>query len=807
MLKHLFNITLRAALKRKGLMLLNLAGLSIGMLSFISIYYYVYHEQSFDQFHSNNDRLYRVVMTRYINDELVSIRPDTYPALASVLTNDYPDIESVEKVMYASRGGTLIKFAAEQEVLRNDLKTLYASPQFFGLFDLDVLEGDFSRLNEPFTGMISSELAMAVFGTPDAVGKTWTEDDGRIYQIIGVFEKWKGNSHLNFDLVTSFQSIGARHNSDLHEVSWDWGRMKTYVLLNRKADPDKVTSLIKNVIAEHKPQKTGINLREELSLQPVRDIRLRSDFEADGFAEKSITRVYGLFIIGVVILLLAWVNFINFSLAESLERVKATGIQRSIGATKIYFLKLQLIKALLFNAFSLILALSLWQLLRPEINKISKISYDFHPSADFYLLFIAVAIVGSLITVFVPLALYNRVRITNALKGKLNNNVSAFSQLKKGLTVFQWSVSISLLIAVYVIQVQSRYVTNIDRGVKTSGILVVRQPRSFDYDEFSKDPDVIKNLWKSIPGITGVASSYQIPGMRPSAYEIRELGTPPSRNVLIPEHQVDLNFIELYQHKFVAGRNFSPDLKTDENAAILNVEAAKALFGEMPLEQIIGKQITSPEDEYIRTVIGVVENYFQLSPQFDYSPVNFVLDPESRGYYSITYNSDNLVTLRESIESKFNEVFPGNIFHSFFLDDYYNLQFEREQHTRSLIGFFAAVAVFLSLTGITVMTLLNLLASMKNLSIRKVLGASFDQLYLKIISGNVLRFLLSAVIAIPLTYMLLEQWLQGYSNRINLGFLDFVGPLILLLVIIALSLLSVSQKLLKQNPIQHLKEE
>jgi len=806
MLKHLLYISVRFIKRKAWLNLVVLLGLSAGLAAFALILYYYQYQTSFDKFHSQSDRLYRVIMTRYINGELVSERPDNYPMLAPVLNEQVPEL-TAQQVMFTSMGGVLMNFGTKgEDLIRDDLKVLSADPGFFDLFDLNVLRGSVDALNEPFTGLISKQLADLFFPSENPIGKSWKEDDGQVYRITGVFEKWEGNSHIDFDVIKSFESIGARHGVDFHRTSWDWDRMKVYVLLNKGVELGSLQEKIQDIITENKPQNSELDLQEYISLQPIHDIQLYSDFEARSFLGKESNRVYGLLLIGVVILLVAWVNFINFSMSLGLERLKAMGVQKSLGADWAYFIKKQFVESTMLNIVALALAISLWQLFKPVIDRLAEIRLEYQPAPEFYLIVFGVSLIGVVLTFLVPVFLSRRVGILQALKGNISSVSSKTPIFRQLLVTFQWVVSITLIVAVFIIQDQLSFLGQVERGVRTDGILVFKGPRSFDYDRFSANPDLIKRELEKLSGVISVASSYAVPGTTPYAYEIREEGKPLSSNVVIPEHQVDASYIHVYDHKLLAGRNFDPGRSSDETAAILNVSAVRALFGDIPLDEALGKRITSPEDEYIRTVIGVIEDYYHQSPEVAHFPMNFVFDPESRGFYSVRYSAESYQDLLGRIEEEYAQLFPGNLFHSFLLEDFYAEYQQAETRLSSMLSAFALIAVILSIVGVVALTLLDLGRGMKSLSIRKVLGASLMNLFKQVGFTSLKRYFLAIIIALPLSYWLMQNWLLEYANRIQIGLYHLV-PVILLFAVLILVLFASSSQKLKQNPTEYLKEE
>lgn len=490
-------------------------GLSIGLTAFAIILYYYNYQKSFDQFHPQGDQIYRTVMTRLINNEWVSERPDTYPALAPVLNDQIPEIEIAQVIMYGGNSGTLMDFSddpLDQDALIDDLKVLHADPQFFDMIRLELISGDVKGLEAPFTGLISSSSALRLFGTTDVIGKTWSEDEGDQYQIIGVFKKWENNTHLEFDLIKSYESIGARHGIDFHRTSWDWDRMKVYVKLKDGVSVKTVNEKIRDIISLNKPIKDGLILEEFLQLQPIQDIHLRSDFEARSFLASEYNRVKGLLLIGIIILAIAWVNFLNFQFAISLEKLRSVGIQKSFGAGFGYFLKRQIVESFIINGIALLLAISLWQIFKPFIDIFAGVPNSFAPDISFYVNLVAISFIGLILSLQVPFAIFRRVEIPNALKGKLLNTPQSALLIRKPLLSFQWSVSICLIIAIFIIHDQMDHLDSIDRGVNIQNILVVKGPRVFDYERFSENPDFIKNRLLELAGISAVASSYDVPG-------------------------------------------------------------------------------------------------------------------------------------------------------------------------------------------------------------------------------------------------------------------------------------------------------
>lgn len=791
--------------RHKFLSVFNVLGLGVAMGAFLLILFYVRFETSFDDFHKDKDRIYRLIMTRYMDGEFTGRSPDTYPAMAETIRSNYPGIEAITKVMY--HGGTLMEFAlADNPVLRDDIKTLFASPDFFRVFSLTLLQGDEKTMAVPFRAIVSERLGKAIYGDENPVGKTFKEDDGSEYLITGVFDKWQDNSHLDFDLIKSFETIGARHNRTDHQESWQWDRMKTYIKLSPGVDADSFESEVAQVVNENRPQHDGFVLDETIALQPLDEIRLGSDFQASGTLDSRKAKVYGFLLIGLVILLMGWLNFVNLSIARGLDRTKEAGIKKVLGAGRGHLIRQQFLEAFQVNLLAFIVGVSLYQLLLPRLRAFAEIPDSFQPGLTLFTWVAAGLLLGSLFSGAYPAFALSRVNVLLAMKNKLSTGAGSLRHTRTVLTAIQFTVSMCLLIGVMVIYKQLNHLRSIDLGTRVEGVLVVKGPRNFNYDVFSANPGLIKNELSRIAGVEQVASSYAVPGGDVYAYLIRRADKPEASRVFIPEHQVDDSFVPLYGLELLAGRNFDKNIHTDDSAAIINESALEALGFDSP-DDALGKRLTSPDNEFIRHVIGVIKDYHQLSPAMPKQPMLLALDSESRGFYSIHYNTRDLPALQASVASVFTEVFPGNIYHSFFLDEYFAAQYEADERLGVLLTLFAAVAVSLAVTGLISMTWFSTIRRMKEISIRKVLGADITNLIRLLAANGNLSFLAAGVVSVPGIYYLLTRWLADYHSRITLGLTDFVIPLTLLYSITLAAMVLVMLRVVNLNPVKSLREE
>ena len=797
----------RNLFRHKYLSIFNLLGLGVAMGAFLLILHFVIYEAGYDRFHPSQDRLYRLVMTRSVEGQEVSKRADTYPAMAQALKNNYPGIAAICKVMYFSRGGTLTTFDTDNgPVLRDDIKALAAASDFFELFPLRMISGHPSDLDAPFTAFVSAGFALNLYGTTDVAGRTFTEDDGSTYIIKGVYKKWEGQSHLDFELIKSFDSIGVRHNSDMHQVSWRWDRMKTYVKLQGGIDPTAFEQQISQVVNDHATQRPAEDIDEVISLQAVKDIHLKSDFETTSLFQRAYTKVYGFLLIGLLVLLMGWLNFINHGIARGLDRIKEAGIQKVLGAKRTHLIRQHLFDALLMNIMAALVGLSLFQLFRPALNAYAGIPETFDLTGPFWFWLVAGVLVGTLISGLYPAMALSRVNTLLALKKKLSGFKGTLKQVRQSLNAFQFAISLSLLIAVLVIFQQVSYMQTVALGTRIDGVLIVKGPRHFNYDHFSANPGLIKEELQSLAGIEAVASSYAIPGSNIYAYEISRTDIPDTPKSYIPEHTVDHGFLSLYGLELVAGRDFSQQVLTDDSAAIINLSALRAL-GFENAEEALGARLTSPDTEFHRHIIGVIKDFHQKSPAFPMAPMLLGLDTESRGYYSLQFSTNDLPALQNRVQATFESVFPGNLYHSFLLSDYFEAQYDAENRLGSLLGVFALVAILLSGMGLFGMTYFSVIRRAKEMSIRKVLGAGFPRLLRHLGAEGSRGFLLGGMLTIPLVYMMMSEWLQQYHSRISLDWIHFVMPLLLLCALAYSIIVGLAFRSYQNNPVNYLREE
>lgn len=807
MWQYSFKLFFRSLLKHKLLSVANIIGLGIAMAAFILIAFYVTYENSFDNFHKEGERTYRLIMSRYQNGDLIYRGPDTYPSMAGAIEDGYAGIEAITKIMYQAKGGNLTTFETSNgPILRDDLKTVSASSSFFNVFLVPIIQGDFVSLDKPFMAMVSQRFAKQIYGNQHPVGLTFKEDDGTEYLITGIFEKWVGNSHLDFDIIKSYSSIGARHGQDLHENSWHWNRMRTYVRLQKGVDPINFEKNIAGIVNSNKPDNKDNGWNESIELQSLKSIHLNSNFNEKGFLNSASGKLFGIVIIGLITLAIGWVNFINLNLAKAFDRVKESGIQKVLGASPFSLYKQHFVEALQINVLAFVIGLSLYQLLLPWLKQLTEIPGGYRVNPLWWAWLIPAILAGSLVSAAYPAWMLSKVNAIQAMKKKIGNGSRSLKSMRLVLSSIQFTVSISLIIAVVAVFRQTNHLRSTELGTRINDILIVKGPRNFNYDVFSANPDVVKNEWDQVPGVELVASSYAVPGGSIYAYPVRALGLSEAPEVYVPEHTVDYAFLDLYDLELVTGRGFSKQMATDDSAAVVN-ETAVRLMGFESAESALGHKISSPDSEFNRHIIGVVKDFYQQSPAFERGPLLFGLDTESRGYYSIRYSTSDLKTFQSAIEHRFHAAFPGNIYHSFFLDDYFNAQFKADQQLGELLGVFALVAVALSVMGLISMTYFGFIRRLKEMSIRKVLGAEFKVIFGLLAKSGNLSFAIAVGLGMPLTYYLLNAWLSNYANRISLGLLDFALPALLLYAITCLCMFLVVVRSAKANPVDVLRNE
>jgi putative ABC transport system permease protein len=803
MFKSSLLVAFRNIWKNKFFSILNILGLTIGMVSFIAIMQYVNNEISYDNFVLKNT--HRVVTERYVKGDLMYKKALTYPSVGPAIKDISPDVEDFTRLW--KMNGDIVFSANERDF--NIRNFLFADPSVLKTFSLNLVHGNPEKaLEAPMSIILSKTAAKLFFDNENVINKTITVASGSDKfegVVTGVFEDLPNNTHLDFQLLVSFATaelfLGGQ-NAVLN--NWQLSRFYTYVGLKDGASPMDVEDNLAELISKHKA--AAATEKEKLLLQPVSDIHLKSSLLEEMKPNGSSTTVYFLTVIAVFILVIAYVNYINMCTARSLTRAREVGVRKVMGAIRTQLSRQFLVESLLVNFISVTLAIIIIVLVHPYYKDLLGEVEPLFSQPRFWISIVFIFIGGSLLSGLYPAFVLSAFQPVVVLKGKFTQSRSG-TIMRKSLVVFQYVISAALAISTFIVYLQIDFMLDQNLGINIDRTLVLKAPSAIAEDSISANKYVyFKNEVMKNPGVEGFAASTEIPGKEIALLkegEVRRLGEDSENANSYYVMGIDSGFFKIFDVKSIAGKDLSGSVHFYENV-VLNRAAAKLLGFDKP-EDAVGARI---QCFGTNKVVGVVENFNQQSLRNSYSPIIFYLrDPKMLySYYSVKVNTSDLAKTLEGIEGHWKGVFPGNPFQYFFLDDFFNRQYKNDRDFRLMFTSFAVLAFVIASLGLFGLSSYSVIQQAKEIGIRKVLGAATLDVYVKLSFNFIKLVLIANVIALPLTYVAADIWLSNFAFHITVKWWMYIIPS---LIIILLSLLVISYEVLKSsmvNPVKLIRE-
>ena len=786
MLKSHLTLAIRNLLKRKLYSFINIFGLAVGVAVCLVILKYVDFELSYDTFHKNAKNIYRTTTTHYQNGDLRGVNTISSYAQGPSLLADIPEVKRYIRT-HPMYGGSVISYDGSTGdpviFFENDIQ--WVDSTFLDAFTYTAIQGDLnSALDRPNSVVITRKTASKYFGRDeDPLGKIlkvsggWSDGD---YEVSAVIEDVPENSHFTFDFLLPMHNL-LRSGQYTNDDGWGWTNFYTYIELNPHADLKAVEAKFPAFIDKYRGKELAeSNSKNVLNLQPILDIHLSPGLAYDPSATISINTIYFFIIISIFILSIAWVNYINLSTARAMERAREVGIKKSIGALKSQLISQFIFESVLVNFLGVVIAafiaIGLLPVLGDIVNK--ELSFDYS-DPRFWLILGGLFVVGSFISGLYPAFVLSSFKITTVLKGNAEKQGGGFS-LRKALVVFQFASSLVLIAGTFAIYRQIVFMRNQDKGLTMEQMLIVNGPSVLQQN--AKDRLVsLKNELKEIPGVIEVATSANIPGGGHNwGTGMRRDGAPREDNKDGRVVWVDPAFIETYGITILAGRNFNPEIASDMESVLVN-EAALKTFGLGDPEHALEERIIVGGDT--TAILGVLKNYHWNSLKTEHEPWLFKADTISRRYFSIHLSGVNINMTIKKVEEKYKEAFPGNPFDYYFLDDFFNNQYKAEQQFASIFSLFAILAILIACLGLWGLAAFTTTQKLKEIGIRKVLGASVSSI-MSLLSWQFFKLvLIASVLAIPLTWYGIDSWLSNFAFRIGLEWDLFVVPVVILAVI------------------------
>ncbi len=823
MLRNYLKLAMRNMANTPAFTLIHLAGLTIGVAVFLLIFQYILFERSFDRFHENADRIYRVPIQ--YSERVVSFRKTAgnHPGLGPAMLRDFPQVESFVRLVHPSNFGgnlTLTSEAKSGNILNyNEDKGYLADSTLLDIFSFPVYQGDpATALDDPSNIVITKSIAEKYFGTYQAVGKELKTNLSGPMTVSAVLEDIPANSHLDFNILIPFHSFFGKLRD---EVSWVWPEFHTYVLLKPNADPATIEAQFP-VFTDRYMSKIheDRNFMTYFSLQPLLNIHLHSDYANEITPPGSQRMIYFLTLLATLILLIAYFNYINLSTAKSLERATEVGIRKTIGARRIQLVSQFLTEAFLLNALSILLGFFLARSLLPYFTQLvgkdigeSILNLDLFLSPVFWLISSGSVIVGAMLSGLYPAFILSSFRPIQVLRGKFFLPGKRFS-MRKLLVGFQFTTSLLLIAVTILVSRQIDFMNKQDLGYTKDQILVVKAPVARDSITYQKTL-LLPNELQKLPFITSFTKSSEVPGrLIPLRSETRQWGAGNDLNVINYLYRVDDHFLETYEIPLVAGRNFreidsSMIYGASNNKVVINEELASTLGYSKP-ESAIGEHLEFKLGEpfHKAEIIGVTKNIHQRSLKEAYDPLLFYFPSWSNWrFYSIRMQTDDWAGSLSAIERSYRSVFPEFAFEYFFLDEFFDEQYQAERKFSMVCKAMTALTIFITCLGFLGLSSLMLARRTKEIGIRKILGAKTSDIF-RLISRDFLVILgISSIITLPLIVLLGRRWLNNFAFNIGLEWQIFILPVLVLVLILTLIISLQLHRSTALNPVHSLRDE
>ncbi len=839
MFRSMFKMTWRNALRQKQFTILNVIGLTLGISTCAIIGLYVHDELTYDAFHSNGDRIYRVNQPNIWGD-WSSLSSTTGPNVAVALREDAPEFEQVTRLLGLGAQTVTTSLNETHSNAFKETRFYAAEENFFQVFSFDFLVGDPGTVFlEPMNMVVTLETAKRYFGRdihPEEVLERTVElkdYDGtwKTYTVKGVLADLPTKSHLQFDVLVSLKSQSEM--MEAHGWKWIWTAFSTYGLVKEGTNIDHLQEKLQALPPKWAPPTTERIFNQsfeeftkgypwKLDLQPLREIYISGSPSVHLFGptgNPQFVKIFGS--IGILVLLLSAINFMNLSTARSANRAKEVGIRKVLGSERKALLYQFVLESVLFVFVSTLLAFTIVHLSLDEFNALADKNISLLPHISnpaFYGIVLVFILLLGIIAGSYPAFYLSAFKPIETLKGKLSTGFNG-KGIRNGLVVFQFTISIALIICTFFVQKQLAYTSALDVGFAKNNILQLH-----NIEQFGFNTEALKTKLESNPAFTKVGKSYGLP---PNIWSGDRYKAKGDENVVqLSNVRTEEDYLDLLDLAFIAGRNFDPSRPNDKYKVVINEEAAKTLgWGnrstfevDSPVGKIL-KLASGDEDEF--EVIGVVKDFNFTSVKRKISPLVIIHHHNDKvwdyggglSFYSMRLNpeainnSQDLQFLLENLEEELAELDASIPFEYSFLDQEFENTFRSEQRMGTVLNLFAFMAVVIACLGLFGLAAFTAEQRTKELGIRKVLGATVSEIVWVFSSEFTKLILISILLASPLTYYLVDKWLEGFAYRTSIDLWVFGAAAFTALTIAVVTIGYQSVSAANKNPVLSLKDE
>lgn len=795
-------------IRHKGFSFINIVGLAIGLAACIIILLFILDEISYDRFHEKAHRIHRITVHGVFGDNEFNSTYTPAP-LARAMLSEFPEVEKITRLMLRPQRSVRI---GDDKTFIED-RFFYADSSFFEIFSFKLIAGDPKRvLSESGNIVLTESTARRYFGDEDPVGKLLVEDNRFNYIVTGVVEDPPTNSHFRFNVLASFTTLPWHANP-----SWFNQSAQTYILLNESADfnavKEKLNPFLYNQIGEQLRQFMGITLEEfaesgqsyGYDLQRITDIHLHSNLDGEYEANGSITYVYLFSLIAVFILLIACINFMNLSTARSANRAKEVGVRKVLGSNRSDLIRQFLAEALVYTTLAMIIAILLIELSLPFFNQIAEKQLSLSINNEWYIILLipGFILLTSLLAGSYPAFYLSSFQPLKVIKGQLARGMTK-SKFRSILVLFQYSVSIVLLIATFIIFRQLQFIQGKNMGYDKENVIVIKRVNGLN-----TGMPVFKNNILQNPDILKASYSIDLPGDDFSSNSMGVAGRPLDEVNIVMMMYADYDFIETLGMHMAEGHYYRRGYSGDSAGVVLNQTAIRRLgIHDFETDRII-RHATPPNEHTTHRVIGVVDDFHYESLHRTIRPMAIFLLPEGNwaNRLSVRVQQNKVAETIKFLEQQWIAMDSGQPFEYTMLDSTIDKFYKNDRQTRIIYTSFSILALFVASLGLFGLAAFTTENRTKEIGIRKVHGASVGSIVIMLSKEFTRWVLLANIIAWPVAYFLADNWLDNFAYRIEIPLLSFLLAGMLALTIAVITVSSLAYKAATANPVEALKYE
>ncbi len=797
MFKNFLKVAVRNIKRQKAYSFINIAGLTIGLSITLIIAFYVIDDLTFDKFHEKSDNIYRLLTIEngQGGEMIYSI---TSGPLVPAIIETLPEVENGARVTAIGRPFVAKGNVPPQEMNAENsvrLQGYITENSFFDIFSFEVIDGDKEKLlTDPSGIVITPSAAEALFGNENPMGQNITIPGTPNAYVAGIVEDPPLNSHIQFQFIIPL----VVENNPLWWDSWENLALSAYVLAGNNVIETELENKIEQVARSNNMAEVYVP-----KLQPLKDVHLGSSqhrYDGSNFGKNDSTVVYALAVIGVMIIFVAAINFINLSTARASKRAREVGMRKVIGSNKGSLIGQFLGESVFLTILSMILAVIIIQVSLPYLTDLlgKQLQIDFVANPFLFIGMLGIAVLIGIISGLYPAFVLSSFQPATVLKGEFSRSGIGTS-IRKVLVLLQFAITISLIAGVMIIMDQIEYLKNMDMGYNRDRVIRTFAP--------PQSRDLLVERFEALPGVVSVGRSSGLFGANFIRYEVIPEGSTRENSQMFMQLAIDEKFFDPLQIRMAAGRNFSKDFPADTaNSLVINETAVRKAGWNDP----IGKRIDMVEIDGSITskrVVGVVKDFHFANARQEIEPLFFQLNTQNTFMIIVRLAAGQITQTVEQLEPIYKELYPNANFNMAFLDDLFDQQFNNDREFATNIAYFSGFAIFIACMGLIGLVSYSVEQRKSEIAVRKVLGTPESRIVYLLAQDFLKWVLLANIVAWPLSYFAINLWLEGFVYKVSVSILPFVSAGIAALIIALLTMSYQSIRASRANPVDSLRSE